>query len=501
MPIEEVKVTAQQIVAEAPSPWGSLNSANDPYRVTAQQLDYSPTDSMEDAAKEYERKTGKKIDWKRAAANTTEEVIVRGKLVPRVASLLGRIAGPIAAIEFVTEIAKQIAETSEISEIQDTYRRDQVEELTSGNYQDPNATSNRVQTGQDTGLFWGIDSVTTPKGTKMEYITVTAPRVQAQTPRFLNPRDIVDISYDPYYQAQPESEPEPEPQPDPQPEAPEDPEQDPANDPEYFPEPANDPEYYPEPDTEPSPTRRPSPLPYDPWLPEIVPPDVFIPVRPPNIVEPSPEYEPNSPFAPRPNEPLEPPPDKPSPPVADPLAPPFDPQKDGYPEPDPGPNPSPDPSTTPDREGQPSFAPDYDASLSLRVDGQGRIRFRVQRKIRPQRRFKPRRKYRHDKKTKDVQFYRAGLKLINKTYGELDELMDWYDIILDNVSVGGVKASDSPEVLLYITENGFDDTVRIDWEAMVFDWALNNATETLIARMQQLKANAMIDMDMLPGRI
>ena len=42
---------------------------------------------------------------------------------------------------------------------------------------------------------------------------------------------------------------------------------------------------------------------------------------------------------------------------------------------------------------------------------------------------------------------------------------------------------------------------QIDWEQMLADYAANAATEYAIAKAQTLKADALIDMDMLPGRI
>ena len=87
--------------------------------------------------------------------------------------------------------------------------------------------------------------------------------------------------------------------------------------------------------------------------------------------------------------------------------------------------------TTPRRTGFPLPEPEEQLDIELSVDPRG-LRFKISRG-KPKHSRENRRA--RDKKQHNSTLYRAGLKLINKTYGQADEVIDWTEILLNNLYI------------------------------------------------------------------
>lgn len=319
----------------------------------------------------------------------------------------------------------------------------------------------------------------------IEEVIVTAPKI---TP----PRTNIQVRI--YYRSylRPEAgEPAPNYDPDPEPDL--EPAPEPETLPDDLPEPANDPEYDPEPEDDPR------PFPGWPWpdLPpandpeyephqepgEDAPPDIWIPWEPaPN---PKPEQEP---------EPLEDPDPETNPegnPEGQPIKPPLR-----------------DPNLQP--EGDPLVEINFDnlpkeeinGALELKVGPGPSLEFRS---YVPRLRYRNETKRRKDKKSVNTALYRAGLRMINRTYGTYSEVMDLVHVIENNVyldgkALGDMDLEEKKAALKYIEKHGLG-TVRIDWEQLVVDFGVNQATDYAIGRASDIANQALIDMDISPGHL
>lgn len=135
------------------------------------------------------------------------------------------------------------------------------------------------------------------------------------------------------------------------------------------------------------------------------------------------------------------------------------------------------PDTDPANDQLPGNAPFIQGKIELTLDPNLGLRLKIARQ--PARNLEENR-LRQDKKDQKAQrTYRTILYFVNKTYGELTELQDLYQVITQNIFVDGRP--------LYTYKNPWEalknaDDWTVDWEQMALDYAAMEAQDRAIGK-------------------
>ena len=163
------------------------------------------------------------------------------------------------------------------------------------------------------------------------------------------------------------------------------------------------------------------------------------------------------------------------------------------------PNKAPHPSQQPDADPDDSTIrdlpglPEVQGSVTVSIDPNVGLQLKIQRALRPQRQEEN--KPRKDKKYgKAVRMYRSILRLHTTTFGTYSEIMDFMDVLMNNVVVDGkyLWKHDNPyQALLRGLKTGKWD---IDWEGFAVDFAANQAQDMAIGKSSAKVREALNDM-------
>lgn len=200
----------------------------------------------------------------------------------------------------------------------------------------------------------------------------------------------------------------------------------------------------------------------------------------------------------RPNVPFEVPIDPPKPPTE------ADPQPAEEPE-TPAEVTAPEPAEVPQRLPQTEIKVEPvqkpDGSPGIRITTRTRPSLRTRENPRQVKRLRPREENRRrkDTKSRDSRLYRAGLYYINKTFGEIDELLDFADAVMGNFYVDGKPLSewndpqDALRKALRSKDYGFD------FQQFLLDVAANEIEDRVIGKVMEKYGQALREMNIRAG--
>ena len=123
-------------------------------------------------------------------------------------------------------------------------------------------------------------------------------------------------------------------------------------------------------------------------------------------------------------------------------------------------------------------------SIQIEPTLEGGLRYRAVQKLRPRQREEN--KLRKDRKSEKASSQiRAVYRLVNKTYGELTELQDLWEVISENVYVDGKKLSSYENVTEALAAAAQGADFYVDYEQLAMDYALMEIQDYAIGRMSQ----------------
>ena len=123
-------------------------------------------------------------------------------------------------------------------------------------------------------------------------------------------------------------------------------------------------------------------------------------------------------------------------------------------------------------------------SIQIEPTLEGGLRYRAVQKLRPRQREEN--KLRKDRKSEKASSQiRAVYRLVNKTYGELTELQDLWEVISENVYVDGKKLSSYENITEALAAAAQGADFYVDYEQLAMDYALMEIQDYAIGRMSQ----------------
>ena len=153
----------------------------------------------------------------------------------------------------------------------------------------------------------------------------------------------------------------------------------------------------------------------------------------------------------------------------------------------------------------PGVHPDYIRNISGRLDlrlSNTGLRLSMRSNVNPRRSVRERTKRRRDRKYRgSAKIYRRILRLVNTTYGTVDELYDVYTSLAWNMTIDGkllVHYENPVQALLYAWRTGRWD---VDWPEFIADFLYMQWQDQMFGMLGQLSGSAQAGLGLGPGTL